>query len=1754
LSTPESQIPTQTGTRAPSQIPTQSGTLSVPEFAARIKQKYPEYQSLDDHELTGRILAKYSMYAPKVKFADDDEATKVTEIRVNAARGTRDAAVNSLLPNSPPQSLSSDVGSRLVPAQEQIEPAQTRPRTVTPQPTPETATVTAPTQPSVPLNPLIQKRLDVAQQSRKQQEMQARVQQARDARAKARPAPPQAQSLAGTDLGNLLLTSRAQSRGQAQPNLTASPHQQRPLASKFASAPQRSVHQRQAPSLTDQAKSMVAKEVADYYGGQPFEQDLTSVGEGIGSAVASTGRQAVNAADLAMKYGPGNVSRLIPMVRRQQDEAIAKGREGVGKLEQGVEASETTHPAEGGLDEFRQGLERGAGSAAIELPKLMAGGELLGAANLPIQGALSREEEGLPGLIKGAAGGLVYHYGMGFTGKAIGKLGNALFWTAAPTAQGMASGQSFGKALGEALPMGALAGMGGEKEPVQVREGESVRPATVDDLPKIASKDLEVVPPERTGLVTPFGRKAPQDSPLRQQVNAIADSLAEPQAQRGVQVRKGTPNETARTNGVGGLSPTDPRQLVRPEDIQVSQPGVEPQRPGESNLQDASGVQPMVPAAISGAGQARSLADDENAGQNQSAPIVGFTTAKGSTYTVRDNRTIRNKSFHPEHGAQDIGIKPQSQATYYVSPEDAIKLGEIQTQGPEKTLTRWLGADGKYHIGLRYEEGPDAGKVEKRTVVSYDTVPSIGETPIEIWNSGKGSKNVHFGNEITALQYAEPVVPRETPQVAPEEPNNQEVDTKPPQVGEVSNKEVSPMGDVKEPWQMTREEWADAEGVDLDPPYIYHGTPMENLESIRKRGLQSVSRERNDYEEGDRGPREQELLYFERGENRNWGGKKSAQLRINEDMLPSGVSLDEDQLRPGEYYASHHRNEAFEIPPEAIDSYNDETKRWENLVYDDHYDEVKRALAEGKPVPPEVLADYPDLQTTASSPSERQESVTPVSTNGLQSDPLSQIGAPEEHHSNFQPRTDSGQFDGPPIKEQPNAIDQGIEQGRDEAKLPGVREGEDLQAHPEQVRPGASNEAENSGSAKTSGQEQPEVKDRSLPKNLEAAQMEKGENTKYEPISLSESETAGRQMLKDKGVDGVIEHVLHGPPTHEIAPAAFAALNEMVRQEKVAREGSDLEAEAAINAKRRQFAGDLAERFTELGQTINAVKTIENFAPDKALYLANKLSMKVRKRGLSAEEDARIGREGEENAAHIEALKTIDAGLKERARILDERENAVSERESKLTDAEKSQGKTEPKAKPEKPKTDYKSRLKAQSDQAKATLKVNLGKLNFGKLTVPVGEKGAVRVGIPALEGDAELLAQYAAGRLGELDNVEQLNKELIGEFGPEVEPHLPEIRQRAYQIRKDARIAELEAAGTKPNRRKTILSEIQNEIGKARREAKEAEDQKIREAYTTARTAESKAERAAKAADDTELRQIYQRGRKADQNVENVTKFLAKAEDRKQYEEDRRWLKEYEQGDRAQKDAKEAKRKQVEASVRNAERFAAKAEARKAREQEQKVKQATAKEARQRLAQARQEYQEADKAEKKGYRASIKQQREFERTAKLWDTPIRNAAKDARTRLANATDSKASETISDLTAVMAEKMLPEEIGGSPRKGGKSPAALYTELKQEFPNLATDKNKSQVFKQAYEQVDTMATAAREASRLRGASAESKKLWEQSGMDIETQGFVDPTSRNGHKSSWSRIRDWPESLSVSVKADSRRSRMKSWQPQEHYRPP
>jgi hypothetical protein len=142
-----------------------------------------------------------------------------------------------------------------------------------------------------------------------------------------------------------------------------------------------------------------------------------------------------------------------------------------------------------------------------------------------------------------------------------------------------------------------------------------------------------------------------------------------------------------------------------------------------------------------------------------------FTTERGgSIYTVgSDGSTTRVKGASGGIHQGDVGPKPASKKTVYVSPDAANRLGGIYSKGQYAPKLTW--ADGKlllneFDISRAAATADDAaknlpGKVESatpRTVdIPYETAPQAGLHPVEI---GDGWQ--HIGSRIDSVTGAVP--------------------------------------------------------------------------------------------------------------------------------------------------------------------------------------------------------------------------------------------------------------------------------------------------------------------------------------------------------------------------------------------------------------------------------------------------------------------------------------------------------------------------------------------------------------------------------------------------------------------------------------------------------------------------------------------------------------------------------------------------------------------------------------------------------------------------------------------------------------------------------------------------------------------------------------------------------------------------------------------------------------------------------------
>jgi len=171
------------------------------------------------------------------------------------------------------------------------------------------------------------------------------------------------------------------------------------------------------------------------------------------------------------------------------------------------------------------------------------------------------------------------------------------------------------------------------------------------------------------------------------------------------------------------------------KEIKAIEPDILPKEPGSKGETFEAKTERIQP-------ERKLLKNPENKESAKS-----FKTEKGSTYTINeDGTTTRNKAYRHEHGKQEQGLQEKSEKTWFVSKEDADKLGEFQARGAGDKRIIEL-PDGK--LGIMYETGKYAGGVEATTVVSIKEGPEIGLIPVE---SFEGGRKVHFGNKITELE------------------------------------------------------------------------------------------------------------------------------------------------------------------------------------------------------------------------------------------------------------------------------------------------------------------------------------------------------------------------------------------------------------------------------------------------------------------------------------------------------------------------------------------------------------------------------------------------------------------------------------------------------------------------------------------------------------------------------------------------------------------------------------------------------------------------------------------------------------------------------------------------------------------------------------------------------------------------------------------------------------------------------------------
>lgn len=185
------------------------------------------------------------------------------------------------------------------------------------------------------------------------------------------------------------------------------------------------------------------------------------------------------------------------------------------------------------------------------------------------------------------------------------------------------------------------------------------------------------------------------------------------------------------------------QELARVDDAWHDSVGMEPPPPA-----NRAALPP--PTATTRDGAPVTLAD-----ATPPAPAASFETAKGSQYQLFDDGTTqRTRSVHEGDLPTDAGEKPRSEATVYISPEDAQRAGWHTAVNRETNPRVYVDAyDRAQLIGWGANGWGRFGEP-----IPLSSTPTVGAAPLELWgaqDAGNGATlydNWHPGNPIVKIE------------------------------------------------------------------------------------------------------------------------------------------------------------------------------------------------------------------------------------------------------------------------------------------------------------------------------------------------------------------------------------------------------------------------------------------------------------------------------------------------------------------------------------------------------------------------------------------------------------------------------------------------------------------------------------------------------------------------------------------------------------------------------------------------------------------------------------------------------------------------------------------------------------------------------------------------------------------------------------------------------------------------------------------
>lgn len=221
-----------------------------------------------------------------------------------------------------------------------------------------------------------------------------------------------------------------------------------------------------------------------------------------------------------------------------------------------------------------------------------------------------------------------------------------------------------------------------------------------------------------------------------------------------------------------------------------------------------------------------------------------------------------------------------------------------------------------------------------------------------------------------------------------ETPQERELPVKKPEIE--PEKKAYKEAHIKEPWQMTRDEYANpslkinrfdvnerAEHRRKTGEMINYDSKLNEVNFVKEGSTDITLQHEIAHSYSEQGAARQSIVWEHlintipgaKKEFSEWIKNKNNTFRGSIGMMPIGHRINDDQSNPSNYnwiehsadlIASYMRGELGKSLQEVIKSVPDEGDRLFKLVQ--HREMIQQALEKGKKMPPEVLADYPDLQ------------------------------------------------------------------------------------------------------------------------------------------------------------------------------------------------------------------------------------------------------------------------------------------------------------------------------------------------------------------------------------------------------------------------------------------------------------------------------------------------------------------------------------------------------------------------------------------------------------------------------------------------------------------------------------------------------------------------------------------------------------------------------------------------------------------------